>query len=430
MASTSREEIAALSIERPDRKLSMRNGEGKLGGGRRGGGLGILSWLLWLIPLALLASAGTVAWRQIDQLRPRPEVTKVLVEEKPAWKALSLFEAKAYLKSRFQAMIGTKVAGRVERMYVEEGMRVKKGDTLAVIEHNDLKAMLASREAQALRTAAELEEARADLWEKEREERRAIRLFAKKSITVEEQEKATATQKMAVARVAALEAAVKLMKANVDETRATIATMFLYAPFDGTVVTKQGEEGEVITPMAMSSSLGRTAVVTIANLERMDAEAEVREGLLSKIAVGQPAIIEVAATAPKVYRGRLRHIVPMSDRASTNVKVKVEISNPDEKLFPELAALVYFLPATTDAADSLEGNRKHLFVNTSALFRQEDQDYAWVIDKASVIHRRRVVVARTAGAMSQIESGLAKGESVVLNPGESLHEGQTVRTGR
>ena len=74
-------------------------------------------------------------------------------------------------------MIGTKIPGRVEKMCVEEGMKVKKGDTLAVLEHNDLKAMLASREAQTLRTEAELEEARADLWEKEREERRVTRLY-------------------------------------------------------------------------------------------------------------------------------------------------------------------------------------------------------------------------------------------------------------
>ena len=106
------------------------------------------------------------------------------------------------------------------------------------------------------------------------------RLFAQKSVTTEESEKAQSAQKMALARVAALEAGVKLMKANVDEMKATIVTMHLYAPFDGTVVEKQGEEGEVIATMAMSSSLGRTAVVTIANLEKMDVETDIAEGLM------------------------------------------------------------------------------------------------------------------------------------------------------
>ena len=73
-----------------------------------------------------------------------------LVQRMTTGEAAKLLDAKGYLKSRYQAMIGTKIAGRVERMCVEEGMKVKKGDTLAVIEHNDLKAMLASREAQTL----------------------------------------------------------------------------------------------------------------------------------------------------------------------------------------------------------------------------------------------------------------------------------------
>ncbi len=214
--------------------------------------------------------------------------------ERMSWaEAASLLDAKGYLKSRSQAMIGTKIPGRVERMCVDEGMKVKKGDTLAVIEHNDLKAMLASREAQLLRTAAELEEARAELWEKEREDRRVTRLYAQKSATPEEYEKAAAGHKKAAARVAALEASVKLTQANIQEIQATIITMSLYAPFDGTVVEKQGEEGEIITPTAMSSSLGRTAVVTIADLDHMDVETDISENLLSRIAIGQPAEVSV-----------------------------------------------------------------------------------------------------------------------------------------
>ena len=140
--------------------------------------LRLLSWILWLIPLGLLAAGGVYGYVQYDTMRSRPLVKKGLVVSKTAAEAATLLDANGYLKSRYQAMIGTKIAGRVEQMAVEEGMKVKKGDTLAVIEHNDLKAMLASREAQAQRTAAELEEARADLWEKEREDRRVARLFA------------------------------------------------------------------------------------------------------------------------------------------------------------------------------------------------------------------------------------------------------------
>jgi RND family efflux transporter MFP subunit len=384
--------------------------------------------MLWLVPLSIAAGAGTLAYRQYDQFRSRPEVTLGLVQKMTVGEAEKLLSAKGYLRSRYQAMIGTKIAGRLERMYVEEGMRVKKGDTLAIIEHNDLKAMLVSREAQTARTQAELEEARADLWEKERENRRVVRLFSQKKINPEEAEKALAEEKKATARVAALEAAVKLMAANVKEIQATIATMYLYAPFDGTVVEKQGEEGEVINPMAMSSSLGRAAAVTIANLDKLDVETDVAENLMARVELGQPAEVSVSAVPSKRYRGRLRQIIPMGDRSRGTVKVKVEILDPDTKLFPELAATVHFLP--NRAAHRSGASLSYMFVAKSAVFQENGYDNVWVVDKSSAVHKRRVEVATTTDAFARVESGLSPGESVVLNPSRALREDQTVKEGR
>ena len=426
MAGTLRDELASLKIDRPDSIKSVRNGYRASPGRRRGGGvLRLLSWIVWLIPLGLFAAGGVYGYVQYDKMRSRPLVTRGLVVSKTAAEAATLLDADGYLKSRYQAMIGTKIAGRVEQMAVEEGMKVKKGDTLAVIEHNDLKALLASREAQALRTAAELDESRADLWEKEREDRRVSRLFAQRSVTPEESEKASAGHKKAVARVAALEAAVKLMKANIDEIKATIVTMHLYAPFDGTVVEKQGEIGEIISPTAMSSSLGRTAVVTIANLEKMDVETKIHESNLWRIALGQPALVSVSAIPSKRYRGRLRQVLPMSDRANAVVKVKVEILDPDDRLFPELAATVHFLRSET--VNSPDAGRSYLFVPTSAVFREDGHDFVWVIHDDNTLRKRLVEVVSTTNDAARVESGLKLNDAVVLNPTKNLLELEMVR---
>jgi len=426
MAGTLREELASLKIERPDSIKSIRNDYRESPVRRRGGGvLRLLSWIVWMIPLGLLAAGGVYGYLQYDKMRSRPLVTKGVVVSKTAAEAATLLDADGYLKSRYQAMIGTKIAGRVEQMAVEEGMKVKKGDTLAVIEHNDLKALLASREAQALRTAAELEEARADLWEKEREDRRVTRLFAQRSVTPEESEKAQAGHKKASARVSALEAAVKLMKANVEEIKATIFTMHLYAPFDGTVVEKQGEIGEVISPTAMSSSLGRTAVVTIANLEKMDVETKIHESNLWRIALGQPALVSVSAIPSKRYRGRLRQVLPMSDRANAVVKVKVEILDPDDRLFPELAATVHFLRSET--VNSPDAGRSYLFVPTSAVFREDGHDFVWVIRDDNTLRKSRVEVVLTTEDAARVESGLKLNDAVVLSPTKNLRDLEMVR---
>ncbi len=189
MASTLREELASLKIDRPDSIKAARNGRGKPSPRRGGGLLRLISWLLWMLPIGLFGAAGVYGYRYYDQMRSRAEVTISRVSAKTWAEASTLLDATGYLKSRYQATIGTKIAGRVEEMRVIEGDKVKKGDTLAVIEHNDLKAMLASRQAQAERTAAELDEERADLWAKERENYRVTRLYNQKKATPEEFEK-------------------------------------------------------------------------------------------------------------------------------------------------------------------------------------------------------------------------------------------------
>ncbi len=426
MASTLREELASLKIERPEFSRPARKSEGITEYRRRGSGLRVLSWILWLIPLSIIGGAGYVGYREYDRVRSKPEVTIGLVQKMTTGEAEKLLSAKGYLKSQKQAMIGTKVAGRVEEMRVKEHDQVKTGDILAIIEHHDLLAMIEQRKAGMERARAELEEARADLWEKDREANRAERLVAKKMVPQEDFEKASSLRKMATARVAALEASIKVMRANIDEMEYTRKyQMHILAPFDGTVVEKQGEVGEIVSPMAMSSSLGRAAVVTLADLKHMDVEADVAENMMYRIDVGQPAEVSVSANPTKRYQGKLRQIIPMGDRTRGTVKVKVEILDPDDRLFPELAATVHFLPFKTGPA--AETNKAYLFVPKSAVFQENGHDYVWVVGKKSQVNKRAVEVATTREDLARVETGLESGETVVLNPLKSFKENEEVR---
>jgi RND family efflux transporter MFP subunit len=273
---------------------------------------------------------------------------------------------------------------------------------------------------------AELEEAKADLWQKDREANLAESNVSKKMAPPRDFERADSARKMATARVAAFEASIKMMQAGVKELEYTLEyQMKIHAPFDGTVVEMRGVEGEIITPTHMSSSLGRTAVVTIANLEKMDVETDISEHLLSRVALGQPAEVYVSAIPSKRYQGRLRQVIPMGDRTRGTVKVKVEILDPDDKLFPELVATVHFLPNKT--GNSPDASRPYLFVPKAAVFQENGHDHVWVIGREHTVRRRRVEVATTTDALARVESGLQAGESVVINPLRSLRDGDVVR---
>jgi len=201
--------------------------------------------------------------------------------------------------------------------------------------------------------------------------------------------------------------------------------MHLYAPFDGTVVEKQGEEGEVITPSAMSTSISRSAVVTMASLTMMEVETDIAENLLSRVAIGQPAEVSVSAVPSRHYRGRLRQIIPLGDRSRGTIKVKVEILDPDERLFPELVATVHFLP--DKALDNPDASRAFLFFPKAALFEENGHEFVWIVDSHSCVRKRSVEAATTNDELARVESGLKAGDTVVLNPSKTLRDGHAVK---
>jgi RND family efflux transporter MFP subunit len=386
--------------------------------------LRLLSLVLWLIPLGLLGGAGYYAYSQYQKIRPKVTVSTTPVREMSAGEAGTLLSAKGYLKSRFQAMIGAKVPGRVEKMLVEEGSKVKQGDLLAILEHDELQAQLESRKAMIAKSKADLAEAKADLVYKDSKARRQVRLQSLNQASAEEAEQAIADRNMTAARVRALEASIGLQQATAHEVEESIDDMHIVAPFDGTVVEKAAEVGETITPGGMGAASGRGSVATLANLMKLEVETDIAENMLARIGAGQPAEVAVAAVPDRRYKGRLRSIVPMGDRARGTIKVYVEIVDPDERLFPELVATVHFLPH--EVSPQVAKPPKGLYIPRSAVLERGGESAAWVVDPRGFAHLRTIKVA-VEGDRARVEEGLKAGESVVVAPPEKLEDGQEVK---
>jgi RND family efflux transporter MFP subunit len=420
MAGTLRDDLASLKIERREPAKAPK--------GRPNLGRGFGTFVLWLIPLTILGGAGAFAYKQYDQIRPKEQVTTALVQTMTSGEAEKVLSAKGYVTSRSKSTITAKVPGAIEQLFVEEGSKVKKGQILAILQHEDVKALLASKQSQVLRSEAELLEARADARERERRVARENRLYAQSHTPAENVEKAKADLEMASARVAALEAGLAQVKASVRETQETIRNMHIVAPFDGTVVSKDAEVGETIG-MGMGGGGGsfvKSGIVTVADLDHLDVETDVAENLLSRVTVGQPAEIAVSAVPGQRYHGKLRQIIPMGDRARGTVKVKVEVLDPDQYLFPELVATVHFLPDR--ALNNPHAGGVFVFVPKAAILEQNGHFYVWVVDDKSRIRKRRVEVVVSNDELARVESGLKGGESVVINPKPSLHDEELVKT--
>jgi RND family efflux transporter MFP subunit len=411
-----RDELSALKIDRTRRRPT--------------------SWavrLLWLvIVLGILAAvAGVGYWALRDRLFPLPVVKVSLARIMTLGQVQAQLTATGYLESRWQAAVGAKVPGRIARIPVEEGDKVKAGDVLAELEHSDLDAALASRRVAVDLAEAQLAEAKFNVIQAERNLKREQELMQRNAGTTQALEQAETALSVAQATVQARAASLAAAKSSVTEAEEAIRNMFIYAPFDGTVVTKDAEQGESIMPGGMGASSGRGSVITLAKLDELEVDTDVKEDYLGQLRKGQPTQVIVDAVPNHRYNGRLREIIPMGDRTRGIVKVKVTVLDPDERLFPELSATVLFLPdkeaGVSDEEGANKSQRKGVFVPVAAVQGAKDGQFVWVLEQDRV---RRVEVTPEGEpheGLVAIASALTGGERVVVDPPAGLKDGEQVK---
>jgi RND family efflux transporter MFP subunit len=369
---------------------------------------------------ATFTNVGTM----LKQLEPRLEVRVASVSVHTGRSADATVVATGYLESRRQAKIGARAPGRIELLNVEEGSRVKKGEVLAALEHADLDASLAANKAELERTRAALAEQEVMVDRTRREYDRAIKLQPSRVITDTEFDVARFDHEAANAKIKSLNASVALAEARVREAEQLKENMFVRAPFDGTVISKDAEVGESILPGGLGEGSGRGSVVTIADLGSLEVDCDVKEDYISRVVVDRPAEIAVDAVPGRRYQGKVRKVIPMGDRARATIKVKVAIIDADERLFPEMSGTVYFLPNANES-DTASTERR-IFCPADAVVKQGDANHLWVVmdDK---VQRVQVKTGSQTDNRTEILDGLTGGEKVVVNPSADLYDGRLVK---
>src|SRR5439155_23183362 len=120
------------------------------------------------------------------------------------------------------------------------------------------------------------------------------------------------------AQLNAAHAQVQQSEVNLENTR-------VRAPFDGTVLRKDAEVGEIVAPASAGGGLTRTAIVTMADLGTLEVEVDVNEAYIARVHNGQAARITLDAYSDTSFAGRVRQVVPTADRQKATVQVKVSI---------------------------------------------------------------------------------------------------------
>jgi len=290
-----------------------------------------------------------------------------------------------------ESLVGFKVAGRVVELPVEEGQQILEGALLARLEDADYKqkvvideetvrvrqsnlalTLAGTREQELKATQQAMIDAQADLEQKQLDNDRMQRLFAKDEVSAQDRDlaatalkRADATFKAAQQRyneavegsrkedIAIAQANLQQAGANLGLSRVNLDYTTLRAPSTGVITVRQAELGEVVAP--------GTPVVTLADLDHIWLRAYIAETDLGRIHWGQNATITTDTYPGKQYHGRISFIAsdaeftPKSvqtyeERVTLVYRIKIDIDNPSHELKPGMPADAHISLATAQAA--------------------------------------------------------------------------------
>jgi RND family efflux transporter MFP subunit len=359
----------------------------------------IITWSLVIVAVA----ASGLFFKQF--FSPAVEVQLVTAALTSPAQASAVLTASGYVVARRKAAVASKGTGTLVFLGVEEGDRVKKGQIIARLDDSDVAATLQ-------RARENLKLAEADLYEAKKNLERQQFLVKKEMIAQAEYDLAEARYKRVVASIEAAKFGVREAEVAVENTR-------IVAHFDGTVLKKNADVGEIVAPLAGAAS-SKAAVVTIADMASLEVEADVSEANITRVSPEQGCEITLDAYPQQRYPGYVTKIVPTADRAKATVMVKIKFKEYDQRVLPEMSAKITFLAAgsKSDAANI----QPLLTIPASAVATRNGRPVVFQIKEDRAVEVP-VSTGQKLGSLIEIIGGLKEGDKVIAKADEQIRAG-------
>ncbi|MBI3529151.1 MAG: efflux RND transporter periplasmic adaptor subunit [Betaproteobacteria bacterium] len=380
-------------------------------------------WRRLLVPASLVVAALVAAAVVYYRLAAAPsEVETVTVTMAYPSQSFTVLNATGYVVAQRKAAVASKATGRLIWLGVQEGSRVRRDDVIARLEDLDVKATREQAAANVQVARANLAQGQAEQKDAETALRRSQGLLAEGFVSQASHDIAVARYNKSTAQIASLQAAIAAAAANLRGAQVAVEQTLIRAPFDGVVLTKAANVGDIVTPF--SSALdSKGAVVTMADMTTLEVEADVSESSLSRVHIGQPVEIQLDALPDKRFRGEVSRTVPTVDRSKATVMTKIRFLEPDARVLPEMSAKAAFLSKEVDDAE----RTARPAVNPAAITNRGGRDVVFVV-KEGKLAEMPIETGAKIGDLVEIRRGPQPGEKVVLRPLEKLHDGTAVKS--
>ena len=402
----------ASEQQKPDLStLRIKNDKRKASG--TGGRVGTI--------IAVLLGALVIAGGAYAYMHQVPAV-EVAVVQRLSTDAPALLNASGYVTPQRRATVAAKITGRVTGVFFSEGQYVHAGYVLATLDDSDARKTLATAMADRDATQAGLLDLQVQLKNAEIQLHRAETLRAAGVQTQEALDNATTTVNSLKARIELTKQQVITSEARIRESQQSVENTVIRAPYDGVIVSKDAQLGEMVSPNSAGGGFTRTGIATIVDMKSNEIEVDVNESYLARVVPGHPVSAVLDAYPDWKIPCHVLTIIPTADRQKATVKVRITFDKLDPRILPDMSVKVAFLgeetkgPAKPSAA---------LLVPQSAIHDEAGQKIVYVV-KDKHVERRTVRVGANVGSNTEILSGVLAGDSVVVHGPAKLQDAEAV----
>ncbi len=364
-----------------------------------------------LLVLAFIAGAGCKAKqeKQAEKKAEKPIPVRITeVRAKDLWVTVS---SVGTVKPNLMVVVKPKIPGKIVKIHVDEGDKIKKGDVLIELDPEDYE--LAVKNARAALKAAQFanEEAKVSLKETEEDWKRYKRLYEKKVIAKQKWDhmnagyhKAKILKDLTAAKVSRAKVALEMALTNLKNTK-------LIAPFDGIVAKRLVDPGDRVYTMPP------TALLVVMDISKVKVVTDVPERDMENVHLHAEADIRFDALPGKTFTGKITKIYPDVDPVTRNFTVEIELDNPGQKLRAGMFAHVQI------KTKRIRG----LVIPRSAMLKIPGTGvfYAFKVE-GKTVKKVNLETGITEGNLVQIIKGLQEGDRVVTVGNTRLRTGTKI----
>jgi len=302
------------------------------------------------------------------------------------------------LQGYVQAPIAARASGYLRRWHKDIGSRVGKGELLAEIDAPEIDQQLTQAIAARQQAASSLALAKSTMerWE-------ALR--KKDAVSQQELDERRSGEAQARANVAAADA-------NVERLRQMTGFKRVVAPFAGVITRRNVDVGDLIDAGGGS---GRTMFI-LAQTDPLRVYVNVPQTYAQLVKPGQEVTVTQSELLGRTFRGQVARTAASIDAATRTMQIEVTLPNRDGALMPG-AYVQVLLPLQSSQA---------MTIPTNALMVRGEGMRVAVVDKESRIRLRPIKIGRNYGETVEVLDGVSAADQLVLNPSDSLAEGDQV----